>query len=99
LEPVENAIDEPIDLVFVPEAAVPAPTDGGEIEIPAEDAPEVLVDDTVDLGAIATEFLALAVDPYPRKPGAVFEAPAAADDAARPFAALAALKQGSKGKG
>jgi hypothetical protein len=93
LEPVENAIDEPIDLVFVPEPAAPTPTEGGEIAIPAEDVPEVLVGDTVDLGAIATEFLALAVDPYPRKPGAVFEAPAAADDTSRPFAALAALKQ------
>jgi uncharacterized metal-binding protein YceD (DUF177 family) len=98
LEPVENEIDEPIDLVFVPaDSAVAGPLaadEHGEIEIPADDQPEVLVDDTVDLGAIATEFVVLGVDPYPRKPDAVFEAPEEADDGkAQPFAALAALKQ------
>ena len=35
----------------------------------------------VDLGAVATEFLLLGIDPYPRKPGAVFEAPPAGDPA------------------
>ncbi|MND03201.1 hypothetical protein D3C83_229160 [compost metagenome] len=49
---------------------------------------------TVDLGALAAEFLVLGIDPYPRKPGASFEAPATADDpAAHPFATLAALKK------
>jgi hypothetical protein len=47
----------------------------------------------IDLGALATEFLMLAIDPYPRKPGATFEAPAA-DPGGHPFAALAALKKG-----
>ncbi len=32
-------------------------------------------DGTVDLGAIATEFFLLGIDPYPRKEGAEFEAP------------------------
>jgi uncharacterized metal-binding protein YceD (DUF177 family) len=96
LEPIENVIEEPIDLVFVPGSALPVPVDGGEVEIPADDAPEVLINDSVDLGAIATEFLTLGVDPYPRKRGVVFEAPAAADEKAHPFAALAALKRESK---
>ncbi len=43
---------------------------------------------------VATEFLVLAVDPYPKKPGAVFDTPPApAADAEGPFAALAALKK------
>jgi uncharacterized metal-binding protein YceD (DUF177 family) len=93
VEPIESEIDEPIDLVFLPAAAsLPAGQEDGEIEVPAEDEPEVLVNETVDLGAIATEFLVLGVDPYPRKPDAIFEAPAAGDSSARPFAALAALK-------
>ena len=51
-------------------------------------------DGAVDLGAIATEFLLLGIDPYPRKPGAVFDAPVAEDDpSSHPFAALAALKK------
>ena len=48
----------------------------------------------VDLGAVATEFLLLGIDPYPRKPGAVFDAPPAGDPSSHPFAALAALKKG-----
>jgi hypothetical protein len=56
--------------------------------------PEPLQDGAIDLGAVATEFLILAVDPYPRRPGAVFDAPPAGDPAAHPFAALAALKTG-----
>jgi uncharacterized metal-binding protein YceD (DUF177 family) len=96
LEPMENAIEEPVDLVFVPASALPAPLAGDEVEVPADDAPEVLIGDSVDLGAIATEFLALGVDPYPRKPGVVFEAPTDADEKAHPFAALAALKRESK---
>jgi uncharacterized metal-binding protein YceD (DUF177 family) len=98
LEPMESEIDEPIDLVFLPAAgSSQAGLGGGEVEVPAEDEPEVLVSETVDLGAIATEFLVLGIDPYPRKPGAVFEAPAAGDGTARPFAALAALK-GKQGR-
>jgi uncharacterized metal-binding protein YceD (DUF177 family) len=101
VEPIESEIDEPIDLVFLPApASASAGQDGGEIEVPPEDEPEVLVNETVDLGAIAIEFLVLGIDPYPRKPGAVFEAPADGDSAARPFAALAALKdKQSRGEG
>lgn len=40
-----------------------------------EDAPDRLVDGRIDLGAIVAEFLALALDPYPRKPGALFAPP------------------------
>jgi hypothetical protein len=96
LEPMESSIDEPIDLVFLP-AATPSPGSVGETEI-APDAPDELVDGAVDLGAIATEFLILGIDPYPRKADAVFEAPAAGDDSAHPFEALSALKRGPGGK-
>jgi uncharacterized metal-binding protein YceD (DUF177 family) len=99
LEPIEETIEEPVDLVFLP-ARAGEPTEEGEIEVPLEDEPEVLVDDGVDLGAIATEFVVLGVDPYPRKPGVVFETPVGDDDSAHPFAALAALKdKKAHGKG
>jgi len=45
---------------------------------------------------VAAEFLALALDPYPRKPGVEFESPqpeAEPDEKASPFAALAKLKE------
>ena len=95
-EPIESTIDEPFDLVFVP-GATPSSEGAAETEI-APDAPDELVDGAVDLGAIATEFLILGIDPYPRKPDAVFEAPAAGEDSAHPFEALSALKRGQGGK-
>jgi hypothetical protein len=51
--------------------------------------PEPLVGGVVDLGAIATEFLVLGLDPYPRKPGAIFEPPQEREPDENPFAALA----------
>ena len=93
LEPMNSEIDEAIDLVFAP-TAEPSPGAAAEIEVPLEDVPEAMVHGAVDLGTIATEFLILGIDPYPRKPGVVFQSPATGDDSTRPFAALAALKRG-----
>lgn len=98
LEPVENEIDEPVDLVLAPLNSRPAGIAGDDGDDAAEDGPEPLVDGTIDLGAIATEFLLLAIDPYPRRPGAVFQSPLAGEAAAHPFAALAALKKGQDGE-
>ena len=98
LEPIENEVSEGVDLVFIPAAAERGDRDEGrEVQVSLEDAPEPLISGTVDLGALATEFLILGIDPYPRKSGSVFEAPAGGEDAARPFAALATLKE--KGRG
>src|SRR3954453_17170563 len=59
LEPIENPVDEAIDVTFGP-AAGPAPS--GE-----DEPPEPLREGALDLGALATEFLLLGIDPYPRK--------------------------------
>jgi uncharacterized metal-binding protein YceD (DUF177 family) len=98
LEPIENDIEEAIDLIFAPASALPPALAGDEVEVLVEDAPEPLVGGQIDLGAIAIEFLILAIDPYPRKPDAVFQPPPAGDDSAHPFAALAALKGERGGK-
>jgi uncharacterized metal-binding protein YceD (DUF177 family) len=89
LEPMQSEIDEPIDLVFT-SAAAPARTPQS---VEAEDPPETLRNGVADLGVVATEFFLLGIDPYPRKPDAVFDAPASGDPSNRPFAALAALKK------
>jgi uncharacterized metal-binding protein YceD (DUF177 family) len=92
LDPVENALSEPVELVFSPTA----PQSAGEtFEVADGDGPEPLANGVVDLGAVAIEFLILAIDPYPRKPGAVFQPPASGDPEAKPFAALEALKKGN----
>lgn len=98
LEPVEKEVDEAIDLVFAPAESLPAVEHGEEVEVPHEDAPEAIIGRHIDLAAIATEFLILGIDPYPRKPDAVFDAPTVRDDSAHPFAALAALKKERGGK-
>lgn len=56
------------------------------------DAPEPLIGGVIDLGGILTEFTALGLDPYPRKPGAVFAFHDKVDVEENPFAALSALK-------
>jgi uncharacterized metal-binding protein YceD (DUF177 family) len=95
LEPIDNEINETVDLVFMPEDSL----DGGAAaDSAADEAPEPLVGGIVDLGAIATEFLLLGIDPYPRKAGAVFQAPQIGTEAAHPFAVLATLKKRQGGQ-
>ena len=54
----------------------------------------------IDLGRLATDALFLAIDPYPRRPDAVFEPPVvAADPEDHPFAALKALQLTAKPSG
>jgi uncharacterized metal-binding protein YceD (DUF177 family) len=97
LDPVRNEVEEEINLVFAPPAAATAPAKAMQ-SVDAEDPSEELRHGAVDLGAIATEFLVLGIDPYPRKPDATFDSPAADDPASHPFSALAALKNGSDEK-
>ena len=73
LDPVPARVDAPISVDFAP--------DGQEEKVDEdEDAFEPILDGMIDLGQIAAEFLTLNLDPYPRKQGATFEAPADIDD-------------------
>jgi uncharacterized metal-binding protein YceD (DUF177 family) len=99
LEPLTNAVEEDIDLLFAPPPPVERKADDDEAaekdsERPQRswNGPEPLIGGVVDLGALATEFLILGLDPYPRKPGAVFELPQDVKPDPGPFAALAGLK-------
>lgn len=104
LEPFAAALSVPVRLDFLPEAelaaiAARAARDAGEGEIDVEvnldddDPPEAIVDGVIDLGAVMLEFLALSLDPYPRKPGAAFDSPQPDPLLQSPFAALARLKR------
>ncbi len=100
LDPIESEVEELVDIIFVAGAAPAgehAPGKGRQVEIATTESPEPLVDDTIDLGTVATESLILGIDLYPRKPGAVFQTPQAADEPEHPFAALAKLKTGQGG--
>jgi hypothetical protein len=93
LEPLVNEVEEAIDLLFMPQPT--AEREDGEVGTRGESADETepLIGGLVDLGALAIEFLILGLDPYPRKPGAVFQPPEAKPDES-PFAALASLRKG-----
>ena len=93
LEPLESDLDEPINLLFAPPLDAAAKDDGADHKAGDEEPPEPLIGGKVNLGAIATEFLLLGIDPYPRKAGAEFAAVKTGNDSARPFAALEALKK------
>ena len=100
LEPLTSEVEEDSRSVFVPQVGRRAAS--GRDEAKAEprdvkwDDPEPLIGGVVDLGALATEFLMLGLDPYPRKPGAVFEPPQDRQPDEGPFAALAKLTKGRR---
>jgi uncharacterized metal-binding protein YceD (DUF177 family) len=98
LEEFDNPVDETISLRFAPPETIVDDPDG-LIDIGEDDPPDPLVNGAIDLAAVVGEFLTLAVDPYPRKPGAVFESPADASAGKEsPFAALEKLKSRSGDK-
>jgi hypothetical protein len=88
LEAFDAPLEEEIDVHFAPAGTYKPSEEDEENEI---DPPDEIVDGRIDVGALVCEFLALGVDPYPRKPGAVFEPPAE-DPAISPFSALSRLK-------
>jgi uncharacterized metal-binding protein YceD (DUF177 family) len=99
LDPIENDIDEEIDILFAPAEQIAEMADdliddeleAGDSEL--SEPPEQIVNGIIDLGRLATDVLFLAIDPYPRKSGAVFEPQMTeADPVDHPFAALKALK-------
>jgi uncharacterized metal-binding protein YceD (DUF177 family) len=89
LDSFDSMIEEEVEVDFAEPAGMPPepPTDINEYEPPDE-----IVNGQIDLGALAAEFLALGLDPYPRKPGVDFayQDPRAEEDS--PFAALNKLK-------
>lgn len=104
LDPIENEIDEPIDLIFAPPEQIPDLSDlvdeAAESDTEIPDPPEPIINGVIDLGRLATDALFLAVDPYPRRPDAVFEPPVeTVDPNDHPFAALRALRPDAKPSG
>lgn len=97
-DPVPATIDEPLALRFV---AMTAGED--EIELDADDCDALPIEGgTIDLGEAAAETMALALDPFPRAPGAAAalrDAGVLSEEEARPKGALAGLRKVLEGKG
>jgi Large ribosomal RNA subunit accumulation protein YceD len=100
LDPIENEIDERVDLMFAPSEQIPAlsalvdeAAQNEDEEVP--DPPEPIINGVIDLGRLAMDVLLLAIDPYPRRHDALFEPPQEiVDPEDHPFAALKALQTG-----
>jgi uncharacterized metal-binding protein YceD (DUF177 family) len=89
LEPFDNAVSEHIDLRFLADGTASALAEDADRE---GDPADTIRGGVIDLGALVTEFLALGVDPYPRRPGVAFAPPEPTEEGASAFAALAKLK-------
>ncbi|PPD43266.1 MAG: hypothetical protein CTY15_10320 [Methylocystis sp.] len=102
LDEFDSTVVEPIEMRFAPprDAAPARPRRGAPEKKPQEEAldpfgedpPDPIVGGKVDLGAVVCEFFTLALDPYPRKPGAEFAEPdlGSGADAPSPFVKLRA---------
>ncbi len=92
-EPVPERIDEPFELLFLPE---PDGRPDEEVELGAQELDVVFHDGAgIELGTAIADTLALVLDPYPRGPNADAALKAAGvlrEEQAGPFAALARLK-------
>jgi len=122
LEPFDSEMREPVEVRFAEGAkdfsGAARPKRGEflkeaqelvvEHHIGEEEEPDPIVDGKINLGALACEFFALALDPYPRAPGVDLaelaknvpnlevNAPLVEEAELSPFAALAQLKTKSK---
>jgi hypothetical protein len=97
LEPFEAEISEPVSIRFSVDTASAAEP-GARHDPDAEDPPEPLDGNAIDLGIVASEFLALGLDPYPKKPGVTFQGYFEAAHRDSPFAGLGDLLK-SRGRG
>jgi uncharacterized metal-binding protein YceD (DUF177 family) len=97
-EPVPEHVDEPFELVFVPEPE-PGRSDeeielgGGDLDVVFHDGAEI------DLGSAIADTLALSLEPFPRSAGAdaaLKEAGVMTEEQASPFAILAKLRKGDE---
>lgn len=100
LEPMDLAVEEEFSRLYSVEAA----DEMSEVVIEVdEDVPDPVEDGQIDMGEAAAEHLALAMDPFPRSPGAAFTPPPEEppgstrtrseqpEEKPSPFAALAGL--------
>src|SRR5690606_6644186 len=97
-DPVPLKPSESFTMLFTTDPAV-ADAAGIDVDAEAEDPPELIEGDAIDLGEAVVQQMAMALDPYPRAP----DAPAVAaeqgtegegdEDRPNPFAVLSRLRK------
>ncbi len=100
LDEFQSSVDGPVDRIYLSETAPGHTASVVSVEDPESDEPETISSGIIDLAGLVTETLALALDPYPRKPGVDFsgyQAPAGGQtesaEKQSPFAALKKLRE------
>jgi len=103
LDTFTSEIGEPVERIYIKPEFVSAGEmkEGADFDPDAPDAPDVIVDEVIDIGELVAESLALALDPWPKKPGTTYvdyhsgeEAEGqSADEGKSPFAALEKLRR------
>jgi hypothetical protein len=95
LDPFEQPLESEFEVRFVPSGSPHLLTpESGELELDldAPEPPDPLEGDVIDLAGCVVEQLALALDPFPRKPDAVFDYQPP-EQVTSPFAALRKLTE------
>lgn len=87
-QPVEQKVSDIFDELLVTSIADAKALEAGMDD---EQVVEVLEADVIDYGEIATQWLSLALDPFPRAEGQYFEHIEEKQEEASPFAALKAI--------
>ena len=91
LEAFDMDFHEDVSVDF--DEVVETPRDEDDDKEQVTDGPDPIIDGVIDLGVLAAEFTALSLDPYPKKPGVVFDYHEEGDDKPpSPFSALAGIK-------
>ena len=85
LEPFEARVSEPVEVTFTDTDRL-AGTDAEDADVP-----DPIVGGRLDFGVLTAEFLALGLDPYPRRPGIQFEE-VEVGAGVKPFEALRTLR-------
>jgi uncharacterized metal-binding protein YceD (DUF177 family) len=95
LEPLTEALNEPLDCLFVPPELMPQ-HQSEEEEAHAVEEIEPIVQQNIEIGRVIYEVIAAALDPYPRAPDAALALPndvSANETREKPFAALKKLTE------
>ncbi len=105
LDVFTSEIGESVERIYIKPEFVTAGEmkESSDFDADAPDAPDVIVDDVIDIGELVAESLALALDPWPKKPGTTYvdyhsgeETEEKEGDGRRsPFAALEKLRKGN----
>lgn len=99
LEPFPDTVSEHVDVRFAPDAVIERMMKRAEAEEDMDfEPPDPIEDGRIDFGALAVEFLALGLDPYPRRPDAAFAGLSEEVSGRSPFEALKTIvpKGGTK---